>query len=50
MEKKREEVKRMKALKMKELRMRLDRIGKQGGKNAEDDPGTSILTFVLLEK
>ncbi|KAJ3810610.1 KRI1-like family C-terminal-domain-containing protein [Lentinula aff. lateritia] len=37
MEKKREEVKRMKALKMKELRMRLDRIGKQGGKNAEDD-------------
>ncbi|KAJ3896145.1 KRI1-like family C-terminal-domain-containing protein [Lentinula edodes] len=42
-EKKREEVKRMKALKMKELRMRLDRIGKQGGKNAEDDPALQEL-------
>ncbi|KAJ3726986.1 KRI1-like family C-terminal-domain-containing protein [Lentinula raphanica] len=35
---KREEVKRLKALKMKELRSKLDRIGKLGGKNIENDP------------
>ncbi|KAE9408719.1 Krr1-domain-containing protein [Gymnopus androsaceus JB14] len=37
-QKKREEVKRLKTLKMQELRAKLDRIGKQGGKNLEDDP------------
>ncbi|KAF9073539.1 KRI1-like family C-terminal-domain-containing protein [Rhodocollybia butyracea] len=37
MQKKREEVKRLKALKMKELRVKLDRISKQGGKSVQDD-------------
>ncbi|KAJ4483775.1 KRI1-like family C-terminal-domain-containing protein [Lentinula aciculospora] len=36
-QKKREEVKILKGLKMKELRMKLDQIGKQGGKSLEDD-------------
>jgi hypothetical protein len=35
--KKREEVQRMKALKTKELRAKLDRIGKEGGKNLDDE-------------
>lgn len=34
---KREEVKRMKALKMKELREKLERIGKEGGKNIDEE-------------
>ncbi|KAJ3800296.1 KRI1-like family C-terminal-domain-containing protein [Lentinula aff. detonsa] len=37
-QKKREEVKRLKTLKTKELRMKLDRIGKEAGKSLEDDP------------
>lgn len=45
MQKKREEVKRLKALKMKELRAKLDMIGKEGGKSFENDPGTSTLAF-----
>ncbi|KAF5383395.1 hypothetical protein D9757_006159 [Collybiopsis confluens] len=40
---KREEVKRLKALKMKEMRAKLDRIGKEGGRNFEDDPGLQEL-------
>ncbi|KAH8115288.1 KRI1-like family C-terminal-domain-containing protein [Phellopilus nigrolimitatus] len=35
--KKREEVKRLKALKMKEIREKLERIGKEGGKSADDE-------------
>ncbi|KAG7091205.1 hypothetical protein E1B28_010257 [Marasmius oreades] len=38
MEKRREEVRRMKALKMKEIRAKLDKIGKEGGRNFQDDP------------
>ncbi|KAH8103625.1 KRI1-like family C-terminal-domain-containing protein [Cristinia sonorae] len=34
---KREEVKRLKALKMKELRSKLEKIGKEGGKSLEDE-------------
>ncbi|KAL5521394.1 hypothetical protein ACEPAG_9320 [Sanghuangporus baumii] len=34
---KREEVKRLKALKMKEIREKLERIGKEGGKSADDE-------------
>ncbi|CAL1711960.1 unnamed protein product [Somion occarium] len=34
--KKKEEVKRLKALKMKELRVKLEQIGKEGGKNLEE--------------
>lgn len=34
---KREEVKRLKSLKMKEIREKLERIGKEGGKGADDE-------------
>ncbi|TDL23117.1 Krr1-domain-containing protein [Rickenella mellea] len=35
--KKREEVRRMRALKMKEVRQKLERIGKEGGKSVDDE-------------
>ena len=38
---KKEEVKRLKALKMKEIREKLERIGREGGKSA-DDEGTCV--------
>ena len=34
---KKEEIKRLKNLKMKEVRSKLERIGQEGGKNLEDD-------------
>lgn len=34
---KREEVKRLKALKLKELRRKLERIGREGGKGTDDN-------------
>ncbi|KAG6857754.1 hypothetical protein H0H87_004170 [Tephrocybe sp. NHM501043] len=37
LEKKREEVKRLKGLKMKEIRARLEKIGREGGKSLETD-------------
>lgn len=37
--KRKEEVKRLKGLKMKEIRTKLDKIGREGGKNLDDDPG-----------
>lgn len=37
--KKKEEVKRLKALKLKDLRARLEKIGKEGGKSLEDNKG-----------
>jgi protein KRI1 len=37
--KRKEDVRRMKALKMKELRSKLERIGKYGGKDLETDQG-----------
>ncbi|KAG6866685.1 hypothetical protein C0991_000795 [Blastosporella zonata] len=37
LQKKREEVKRLKGLKMKEIRARLEKIGKEGGKSLEED-------------
>lgn len=37
--KKKEEVKRLKGLKMKDLRMRLERIGREGGRNLEQSKG-----------
>jgi protein KRI1 len=39
LQKKREEVKRLKSLKMKELRAKLERIGREGGKDFENDTG-----------
>ncbi|KIK69016.1 hypothetical protein GYMLUDRAFT_35057 [Collybiopsis luxurians FD-317 M1] len=43
LQKKQEEVKRLKALKMKELRAKLDRIGKEGGKKLTEDPALQDL-------
>ncbi|THV06167.1 hypothetical protein K435DRAFT_849267 [Dendrothele bispora CBS 962.96] len=43
LQKKREEIKRLKALKMKEVRARLERIGREGGKNYDDDPALQEL-------
>ncbi|KAF5355471.1 hypothetical protein D9758_006312 [Tetrapyrgos nigripes] len=43
LQKKREEVKRLKSLKMKELRAKLERIGREGGKNFEEDPALQQL-------
>ncbi len=40
LQKKKEEVRRLKSLKMKEIRAKLDRIGREGGKDFEADPGT----------
>ena len=37
--KKREEVKRLKGLKMKELKAKLERIGREGGKNLDETQG-----------
>ncbi|KAG6897712.1 hypothetical protein C0992_011922 [Termitomyces sp. T32_za158] len=37
LQQKREEVKRLKALKMKEIRARLERVGREGGKSLEHD-------------
>lgn len=37
--KKKEEVKRLKALKLKELRAKLERIGHEGGKKLEESKG-----------
>ncbi|KAL1729503.1 KRI1-like family C-terminal-domain-containing protein [Schizophyllum commune] len=37
LQRKREEVRRLKALKMKEIRAKLDRIGREGGKDLEHD-------------
>lgn len=39
--KKKEEVKRLKALKMKEIRQKLERIGKEGGKKVDEVEGTA---------
>ncbi|TFK74652.1 Krr1-domain-containing protein [Pluteus cervinus] len=44
--KKREEVKRLKNLKMKELRTKLEKIGREGGKSFETDP---VLKEIDLE-
>jgi protein KRI1 len=43
LQKRREEVKRLKALKLRELRKKLERIGKEGGRQFDDDPGTLTL-------
>ncbi|KAK0228294.1 KRI1-like family C-terminal-domain-containing protein [Armillaria fumosa] len=43
LQKKKEEVKRLKSLKMKEIRVKLDRIGREGGKNFEADPALETL-------
>ncbi|KAF9047029.1 hypothetical protein BDZ89DRAFT_1058086 [Hymenopellis radicata] len=40
---KKEEVKRLKALKMKEIRAKLERIGREGGKNVDNDPALQEL-------
>ena len=40
---KREEVKRLKALKLKELRAKLERIGHEGGKRLEESEGATHL-------
>jgi protein KRI1 len=36
-------VKRLKGLKMKELRAKLERIGREGGKNLDDNRGEPML-------
>ena len=38
--KKKEEVKRLKSLRMKEIRAKLERIGKEGGKKIDETEGT----------
>ncbi|PBK77884.1 hypothetical protein ARMSODRAFT_924095 [Armillaria solidipes] len=43
LQKKKEEVRRLKSLKMKEIRAKLDRIGREGGKNSEADPALETL-------
>ncbi|KAK0502995.1 KRI1-like family C-terminal-domain-containing protein [Armillaria luteobubalina] len=43
LQKKKEEVRRLKSLKMKEIRVKLDRIGREGRKNLEADPGLETL-------
>ncbi|TRM68953.1 hypothetical protein BD626DRAFT_562773 [Schizophyllum amplum] len=43
LQRKREEVRRLKALKMKEIRAKLDRIGREGGKDFENDPALQEL-------
>lgn len=40
--KKKEEVKRLKALKMKEVRSKLEMIGREGGKKLEDTKGRPL--------
>ena len=39
--KKKEEVKRLKSLKMKEVRAKLERIGREGGKKLDETQGTT---------
>ena len=50
--KKREEVKRLKGLKMKDLRAKLERIGREGGKNIDETKGELSLnndtSFLML--
>jgi protein KRI1 len=41
--KKREEVKRLKGLKMKELKAKLERIGREGGKDIDETKGAHLL-------
>lgn len=48
MEKKREEVRRLKTLKMKDIRAKLDKIGKEAGKDILDDAGQSHLFCGVL--
>ncbi|PBK96588.1 hypothetical protein ARMGADRAFT_923986 [Armillaria gallica] len=43
LQKKKEEVRRLKSLKMKEIRAKLDRIGREGGKDFEADPALETL-------
>jgi protein KRI1 len=45
--KKKEDVKRLKALKMKEIRAKLERIGREGGKNFDEDQGLFISYLCL---
>ena len=46
--KKREEVKRLKGLKMKDLRAKLERIGREGGKNINETKGGILFVRVTL--
>ncbi|KAK0483373.1 KRI1-like family C-terminal-domain-containing protein [Armillaria novae-zelandiae] len=43
LQKKKEEVRRLKSLKMKDIRVKLDKIGREGGKNFEADPALETL-------
>jgi protein KRI1 len=45
--KRREEVKRLKSLKMKELRAKLERIGREGGKNLDETKGKSLSAALI---
>jgi protein KRI1 len=47
MAKKREEVKRLKGLKMKDLRGKLERIGREGGKNLDETKGGLCLKMLF---
>lgn len=47
--KKREEIARLKALKMRELRSKLERIGREGGKSLDHDEGTLSSNFIDLD-
>jgi protein KRI1 len=51
LEKKREEVRRLKALKMKEVRRKLERIGREGGVKIDSDTEGSLcsLHFVMTD-
>jgi protein KRI1 len=44
--KKKEDVKRMKALKMREIRRKLEMIGREGGKDINQDAGMLSLFFL----
>lgn len=46
--KKKEEVKRLKSLKMKEIREKLERIGKEGGKKVDETEGMPVMLHVPL--
>lgn len=45
--KKKEEMRRLRALKMKDLRAKLERIGREGGKNLEDDGMYQVICFFM---
>ena len=47
--KKREEVNRLKSLKKKEIRVKLERIGKEGGKDVDETEGKSDAYMRLSE-